>query len=108
MNQMIISKKEQIEIKKTFQEWNKYKEQCNENADEMSLDEYEVGCVKCDFLKGSCCCNFPLIFKLNEKCNTTNPWSLYYHKKKYSVELIDNILESKYKEINLIQRYIMA
>ena len=30
--------------------------------------------------------------------------SLYYHKKKYSVEQIDNILEPK----NLIKRYIMA
>ena len=105
MNQMIkISKIEEIKIKKTFQEWNDYKELCNKNADEMSLDEYEVGCVKCDFLKGSCCCGFPLIFDLNKKCNTTNPWSLYYHKKKYSVEQIDNILEPK----NLIKRYIMT
>ena len=42
------------------------------------------------------------IYKLY--CKDENIKEFYYHKKKYTVEQIDNILEPK----NLIKRYIMT
>ena len=60
-----------------YHEWELYCKDCNQNNEKMDLETFEVGCNKCGYNMGACCCKYPLLRKVRKEYGTANPHAKY-------------------------------